>query len=120
MLPFLYQVKRTSIDGVITILGWRDTLNPATPPTWWLGSPGLGLGVKRFRILRPTSSLTIQELSRPGTSGSEERPHNWPTLYKHRGLCRLALKAAIRRPTLAIARFSATSLNSVTSRLSTS
>ena len=39
MLPFLYQVKRTSIDGVITILGWRDTLNPATPPTWWLGSP---------------------------------------------------------------------------------
>ena len=30
MLSFPYQVKRINIGGVINVLGWPETLNPAT------------------------------------------------------------------------------------------
>ena len=58
MPPFSYQVKRTNIGGVITILGWRDTLNPATPPTWWLGSTEFQFrpNFRNYRVWEPPRS----------------------------------------------------------------
>src|SRR5271154_7403512 len=81
MPPFSYQVKRTNIGGAITILGWRDTLNTATPPTWWLGSTEFQFLTGRLSIINPKkiippSHWSIKKKTTPNPTAQKKKKKN--------------------------------------------